>query len=112
MERQPVIGRLGEAVARVVFGPKIEGTVELVLRDPHNRNYWHILVETTGGQKRHFTLYGAAVTYAPEEGFGTEGMPYVRGQHFEARIRGVGLIIAPWSKIERDPFNLGFHKTG
>ena len=112
MERQQVIGRVGEAITRAVFGPKVEGIVKLVLRDPHNRNYWHVLVETTGGKNRHFTLPHAAICVSQGKGFEIEEMSYRRGQHMEMRTRGTGLVTGPWSKIDRDPFNLKSHKTG
>ena len=97
--------RIGEASARVIFGPRITGSVELVRRDMHERDFWHILVKTDEGSLKHVTLRntGFAVT---DDGLSRVEIDYKRGQRLDIRIRGTGLIQDPLGKVERDPFNL------
>ncbi len=106
MDRKEAVRKVGEIASRVVFGPKTVGIVELVKRDPNDRRYWHVLIHTDKGEKRHFTLPHRSIVYVQGEEMQFQEMPYVSGQHFDMQVRGTGFIPAPWNKIERDPFNL------
>lgn len=95
--------KLEDGAARVLCGPKVEGTILLVRRDKNLSRFWHLLIETDEKERRHIVMENRALCIT-NRGLEVVDMPFKRGDRFEGNIRGTGVTSLPWSKLEREPF--------
>ena len=91
----------GNFVLTILFGPEKTYTIMLVLRDRNDRRYWHVLTECGS-----HLIFPAATLAIGSDGASFYVADLRRGDEMTIRMRGKGIILLPWSKIERDPFGL------
>lgn len=96
---------LSNTINRVIFGPKLEGTVRQVLADPVVEGVQHILIETANEGHRHIMTHDRALAIS-REGIGVTDEIFSPGEEIHLNIRGNGMWLLPWSKIDRNPFGL------
>lgn len=108
MGMKEILTKLEDGVARVLCGPKVEGTVLLVKRDKNLGRFWHLLIETDEKERRHIIMSDDSLCIT-NRGLEVVDMPFKRRDRFVTNIRGSGVTSLPWSKLERDPFgNIAF----
>lgn len=88
--KQELGKRIGEMAARVIVGPRVEGTVLRTFRDPNTPEVVHYLIGTVDGKRKHMIF---------------QGLDYKPGDHFGRNVRGKGRILLPGSKTQRNPFS-------
>ncbi len=101
--------KIKETAEGVFFGPETTGIVQHALRDKNDPSFWHVLVVTDGGEERHFIFPERSTVIKKTEknlGIVIEEFSARIGDPINIRTRGTGMVLMPWSKIERDPFNL------
>lgn len=96
---------ISEKVGRLFFGPKVEGVVSRVASDSQSRDLVHVLISTPQGEKH---------VIHPRSGLGlnlrtgeveihdfSELRP---GEQISLRVRRTGVLLFPWSRVDRNPF--------
>jgi len=94
-----------EKVGSLLFGPKIEGVVSRVAPDSRSRNLVHVLMSTPQGE-RHVIHPRSELGLNLRTGdVEIHDFSQLRpGEQISLRVRGKGVLLFPWSKVDRNPF--------
>lgn len=92
------------AAARILFGPKIQGEVCDVVKDPKS-SVTHLLVRTPHGLK-HVIHPNTEIGISVRDGSVSvhDFKETRKGDLFTERVRGKGMVLFPWGSVNRNPF--------
>ncbi len=106
--RNEILSKVGLFLSKVVFGPEVKGEVRDVVVD-RNAPAVHVLIRTDDNEWKH-QIYDDRSVVLSYKGIKTSMPVWKPGDRYWVRMRGKGMILLPWSKIERNPFNLVIDK--